>query len=218
VIAAILSYSANSARQHLRKLVGMAGLLSIHTPTVALAGGMSMEKPAPYEQCGYCHEYNGNPPMQNYPKLAGQKPSYIIKQLRDYKHGRRNGRGMMQSAASLLSDRDMRVVADFYAKQKRSVDKQTEPVGDFSHARKLCTQGDRARMIIACNLCHLSSDSRIPYLKGQHADYLASQLTAFKTKTRTNDEATIMQFLAARLTTNEIRQISEYLAAGEPRQ
>ena len=55
----------------------------------------------------------------------------------------------------------------------------------------------------------------MPTLSGQHAEYLAIQLHDFKNKTRTNDVATIMQYLAERLTNAEITEISQYLATGD---
>jgi cytochrome c553 len=202
----------------LKRFMGMLGILYIHHPTLSFAGALLMDKPAPYEQCGYCHEYDGNPSMGSYPKLAGQKKSYLLKQLLDYKLGQRDGRGMMETAASMLSDQDMQVVTEFFSKQKRTLDGVTSTGVDYAHAREIYTQGDRMRQIIACKLCHTSSDPRIPYLTGQHAEYLSMQLHAFKNKTRTNDEATIMQFIAERLTDDEITQLSQYLATGEDQQ
>lgn len=218
MIAVMLNFSVNKVWRVIRRWLGMASILYVHHPILAFADTQAMDKPAPYESCGYCHEYDGNPSMGNYPKLAGQKKTYLLKQLQDYRHGLRDGKGMMQPAATLLSEQDLDVVAEFFSNQKRSLDSQVPGTGSLAHARKLSTQGDRARQIIACNLCHLSDDPRVPYLSGQHADYLASQLRAFKHKTRSNDEATIMQFLAARLSDKEIVQLSQYFATGAGQQ
>ena len=75
---------------------------------------------APYEQCGYCHEYDGNSKMPMYPRLAGQQAAYIVKQLQDFRAGRRMGQ--MQATAELLSDEDIQEVADYFSQQAMLVD------------------------------------------------------------------------------------------------
>ena len=193
---------------------GLAVIACFGLMAPAHADTLSLEKPAPYERCGYCHEYGDNPSMKEYPKLNGQKRQYLLKQLQDYKTGRRNGKGMMQTPVLLLSDEEMDVVADYYSKQKPVPENPPSTMKNAAHAREIWTKGIRARQIVACKLCHESSEPEIPRLAGQHAEYLASQLRAFKTRSRTNDVATIMQFLAERLSNDEILQLSHYLAAG----
>lgn len=210
----MIFHSIGKCRRLIRRSVAMLGIVCLNHSLPVFAENQLTDMTAPYESCGYCHEYDGNPSMGNYPKLAGQKKQYLLKQLNDYKHGLRDGKGMMQPAAALLSDQDMERVAEFFSNQKRTLDTDAPAAGSLEHARTLSTKGDRTRQIIACNLCHLSADPRIPYLTGQHADYIAGQLRAFKNKTRTNDEATIMQFLAERLSEDEIVQLSHYFATG----
>jgi cytochrome c553 len=215
VIAAMLLSNLHKIAITVRRWLGMVGILSLYHPLSVFADGMFTDMAAPYESCGYCHEYDGNPSMGNYPKVAGQKKAYIIKQMLDYRSGRRDGRGMMGAAASLLSDQDLQTVAEFFAKQKPTLDKATVKDSTFAHARDLWLHGAKDRMINACVLCHTSSDEpEIPYLRGQHAEYLEDQLRAFKNKTRTNDEVGIMQFFAERLSNEEITQLSQFIAAG----
>ena len=66
---------------------------------------------APYESCGYCHEYDGNSVMAGYPKLAAQTEQYLVKQLQDFKSGKRQS--VMQATAELLSAEDIQVVASY---------------------------------------------------------------------------------------------------------
>jgi cytochrome c553 len=67
---------------------------------------------------------------------------------------------------------------------------------------------------VACNACHNSNNPQFPRLKGQHAEYMAQELFAFKRNARRNDDPSIMRYLAERLSDKEIRQLSEYLATG----
>ena len=120
MIAVMLNFSVNKVWRVIRRWLGMASILYVHHPILAFADTQAMDKPAPYESCGYCHEYDGNPSMGNYPKLAGQKKTYLLKQLQDYRHGLRDGKGMMQPAATLLSEQDLDVVAEFFSNQKRT--------------------------------------------------------------------------------------------------
>ncbi|MBI1422674.1 MAG: cytochrome c4 [Gammaproteobacteria bacterium] len=198
----------------IRRYLGIAGICSLYHPLAVLADGMFTDMAAPYESCGYCHEYDGNPSMEKYPKLGGQKQAYIIKQLQDYRDGKRDGKGMMDTASTLLSDQDIQTVAEFFSRQKPGVTAAEPSAGNFPQARELWEHGSKERMIVACTLCHTAADPEIPYLSGQHAEYLAEQLRAFKQKARTNDVATIMQFLAERLSDQEIVQLSQFIATG----
>jgi cytochrome c553 len=209
----LMNLAGKKVCARIQQALSMAGVIYLNHPV--LADTLETSKAAPYEQCGYCHEYDGNTSMGNYPKLAGQKKQYLIKQLQDYRKGQRDGKGMMEVAASLLSDQDVDIVAEHFSTQKRTLDIATGSTTQFEHAKEICTKGIPARQIIACNLCHQSADTRMPTLSGQHAEYLAIQLHDFKNKTRTNDVATIMQYLAERLTNAEITEISQYLATGD---
>ncbi|EGG98746.1 Cytochrome c4 [gamma proteobacterium IMCC2047] len=52
-----------------------------------------------------------------------------------------------------------------------------------------------------------------PSLSGQHADYIAAQLRAFREGERTNDgDAKMMRSVAFRLTNKEIDAVSSYIS------
>jgi cytochrome c553 len=70
--------------------------------------------------CAGCHGEDGNSEDPNYPRLAGQYESYLIKALRDYKSGARKN-PIMGSFAAGLSEQDMTDLAAYYASQKRGV-------------------------------------------------------------------------------------------------
>lgn len=169
---------------------------------------------APYEQCGYCHEYDGNSLMTSYPNLAQQKPRYIIKQLEDFRAGKR--KGPMQATAELLSDDDIIVVANYFSQQK--LKRVAEPLLSKQQrdiAKRLLDTGDANRGIPACSRCHGENAQGVgvfPRLAGQHADYLVTQLSAFKQRTRVNDEQDKMQKLSQHLSESEIVGLAAYLS------
>jgi cytochrome c553 len=70
--------------------------------------------------CGSCHGQDGNSADGNFPRLAGQYESYIVKSLEDYKSGARKNPMMMGFAAG-LSEQDMKDIAAYYASQKKGL-------------------------------------------------------------------------------------------------
>lgn len=71
------------------------------------------------ENCASCHGKDGNS-EGNFPKLAGQYESYLMKALHDYKSGARKN-PIMSGAVSNLSDADIHNLAAYYASQRRGL-------------------------------------------------------------------------------------------------
>lgn len=67
--------------------------------------------------CSQCHGDKIIPFVQSYPNIKGQKASYILKQLRDFKSDSRQDL-YMQSVVKSLSDKDLQDVAAFYSTLK----------------------------------------------------------------------------------------------------
>jgi cbb3-type cytochrome c oxidase subunit III len=162
--------------------------------------------------CVSCHGADGNSGTPAYPKLAQQHPEYLVKQLQEFKSGKRKN-AIMQGFASTMSDADMKNVAYFAASKKASP--------GFSKEKDLVTLGERIyrggiadRQVPACAGCHSPTGAGIPAqyprLSGQHADYVSSQLTAFRDGVRGNSLQ--MTQVAAKLNDKEIRAVSDYIA------
>ena len=168
----------------------------------------------PYEQCGYCHEYDGNSKMPLYPRLAGQRKQYIKKQLRDFRAGKR--KGTMQATAEMLTDEDINIVAKYFSQQVVILNTRLSVMNKQNGwAKNLFLQGDKKRNLPACSDCHGQSGlglTVVPRLASQHESYLYQQLVAFKTGERTNDLAQQMQGISQQLSDREMRLLAEYLA------
>lgn len=84
-------------------------------PAVKAAGDAALAKTAQAKSamCLGCHGENGagNGAI---PKLAGQQPDYLVKQLKDFKEGARKN-GQMQAIAGMISDDDMKALAAYFA-------------------------------------------------------------------------------------------------------
>ena len=162
--------------------------------------------------CAACHGVDGNSAISANPKLAQQHPDYIVKQLQEFKSGKRANAIMMGMSAA-LSEQDMKNISAWLATK-------TAKKG-FAKDKELVTLGERIyrggiadRQIAACSGCHTPTGagipSQYPRLAGQHADYAVAQLTAFRDGVRKNN--TQMTQVASKLNDREIKAVSDYIA------
>ncbi len=154
--------------------------------------------------CAACHGADGNSPTPANPKLAGQIPEYLQKQLANFKPaaGKKADREspIMGGMVSTLSVEDMRDVAAYYAAQQLKPgalkDKDTLELG-----RKIWRGGDVSKGLPACAACHGANGAGLPAqyprLAGQYAEYTETQLKAFRSGERRNDANRMMQAIAA---------------------
>lgn len=168
--------------------------------------------PANSQSCASCHNADGNSAIPANPKLAQQHPEYILKQLQDFKSGKRKS-AIMKPLAEAMSEQDMRDVAWFVGAQ------QVKP--GFAKEKDLVSLGERIfrggiteRQIPACAGCHSPNGAGIPAqyprLGGQHAEYTATQLRLFRDGGRANSVP--MTDVAARLNDREITAVADYIA------
>lgn len=68
------------------------------------------------EVCQACHGMDGNSPLPENPKLAGQNEDYLAKALRDYKSGVRKN-PIMAGMVGTLKPKDIENVAAYYSAQ-----------------------------------------------------------------------------------------------------
>ena len=163
--------------------------------------------------CAACHGADGNSMIGNFPKLAGQGERYLVKQMNDIRSGARpvvEMTGMLDS----LSDQDMADIGAYFASQTGSIG-ATKP--ELVEAGEMMYRaGNAAKSIAACTACHSPTGAGLaqagfPALGGQHAAYISKQLKAFRTETRTNDDAKIMRQVAALMSDKEIEAVSSYI-------
>ena len=162
--------------------------------------------------CVACHGADGNSSVPLQPNLAQQHPSYIHKQMMEFKSGVRKD-AIMQGFAAAMSEEDSRNIAGWLATQK------AKP--GFAKEKDLVLLGERIyrggiaeRHIPACAGCHSPNGagipSQYPRLSGQHADYTVKQMAAFRDGTRANNA--VMHGVAARMNDREIKAVSDYVA------
>lgn len=162
--------------------------------------------------CQACHVADGSRGAPTYPILQGQHPEYIVKQLTEFKAGKRKN-AIMAGFAATLSEDDMRNIAAFYSS------KQAQP--GFAKVKETVSLGEQiyrggiaAKQVPACAGCHSPTGAGIPAqyprLGGQHSEYTESQLTTFRSGERANSVQ--MMAIAAKLSDVEIKAVSDYMA------
>ena len=162
--------------------------------------------------CAACHTADGSRGSPANPILQGQHPEYLVKQLAEFKSGKRDN-PIMKGFAATLSEDDARNVAAFYsgkqAKAGFAKNKDLVALGE-----KIYRGGIAERSIAACAACHSPNGAGLPAqyprLAGQHAEYTEAQLLAFRGETRKNSMP--MTDVAAKMNDREIKAVADYIA------
>ncbi|WP_300088174.1 c-type cytochrome [uncultured Nitrosomonas sp.] len=193
-----------------------SGFVSAEAPA---AGDVEKGKEIAAGICAGCHNPDGNSAIPIYPILAGQYPGYLAKQLHDFKAAEgetaKRDNQIMAPMAATLSEDDIANLAAFYSQQKP----QSGPVTDASLVKageRLYQGGNLENSIPACSSCHSPDGQGIPphypKINGQHPGYTLSQLQAFRQGTRKNDTNSAMQTIVSRMSEQEMKAVSEYIA------
>jgi cytochrome c553 len=163
--------------------------------------------------CARCHGAEALPPSRLVPVLHGQPMEMLATALRAYR-SRERASGVMQTAASGLSDRAIARLAEYYAGLPRPERLTADPHDSAAIARgkTLARDGLPARGVPACLGCHgPDALSSYPRLAGQPARYLKGQLAAWRS--RLNDKTptgAVMAPIARRLTKEQSAELAAY--------
>lgn len=193
-----------------------AKLAPMHLEILAAGDPNASAKKA--KKCVKCHGKTGVSDDDEIPNLAGQRASYIYKQLMEYKNNAREG-GRMNKTARKLSEQDIANLAQFYAAQTLT---PMAGVAKPAATPALVDKGDAGRGVTACADCHgadglgKDADYDAPGLAGMSPIYFVETMQAFKTGERANDPDEVMRKSAKDLTDEEIEALSAYyLALGQ---
>ena len=190
-------------------------ILSFLISSTAISETIAQKTPpkAVVNVCAACHGIDGNSAISANPKLSGQHPEYLYKQLANFKSGAR-ANAVMSGMAGMLSDADMHSVAEYFSKQTLSLG-QAKTNGSGSLGEKIYRAGIQANAVPACASCHGPSGDGLPIkyprLSGQHSEYVLNQLRQFRLGARANDEAKMMRTIAAKLTDQEMEAVADYI-------
>lgn len=171
--------------------------------------------------CAACHGSDGNSAAPTFPKIAGQSEKYIAQQIRDIKSGVRPVPAM-QPTVEPLTEQDIQDLAAYYASQKASVNQAKQDL--IAKGEQIYRGGIREKGVPACSACHApdgigNGPAGFPRLGGQHADYIAAQLKAYRaaadgdaTGRVTDGDTKPMRSISARLSDAEIAALANYVS------
>ncbi len=159
--------------------------------------------------CTMCHGAQGMS-RSNAPNLAGQYPEVIIKQLSDYKSGKRASPIMAALSRNLSAD-NINDLAAYYASLPKA---RTAPTTYDETLPALVRVGAPMRNIAPCISCHGGVDQKLgaPWLEGMPKDYLVQQLQLFQHGERRNDGLLQMRNVAHAMTPQEIDSVATFYA------
>lgn len=192
--------------------------------TTAQAADIIKGDPAAGEKkavtCGACHGADGNSMVPSFPKLAGLGEKYLLRQMQHIRSGLRPV-AQMAGQVDNMSDQDLADIAAFYNAKPRSVEKADPDL--IKLGEKVYRAGVAERNVSACIACHGArgtgnGPAGFPALGGQHADYLAAQLKAYRkgyedpTGRVTGGETKIMRSNAFGLSDMEIEAVASYIS------
>lgn len=205
-----------------RYLAGIAGGLLLVGQAFALEGDAERGQAAA-AVCAACHQADGSgnhlPGGESWPRLAGLDAGYLAKQLHDFREGRRVN-ASMQPFAAMLSEQQVADVAAYYSQLPVTPGEASE-VDEALLARgeRLALRGDWDAYVVSCQSCHGPGNRGVgatfPGIAGQHAGYLEAQLRAWQAGERGNDPQHLMGAIAARMSDEDIRAVSAWLALQE---
>lgn len=197
-------------------LAGIAQAASAADPTAfkwtkekfdLVASGDSAEgkKLAKKYKCKKCHNADGISDDEDIPSIAGQRATYMYKQLSDFKNGIREDDDMAKVARK-LSDEQMVHITTYFSGMERPA-----MVG-----------GDDMLVMKVCNSCHdkdiVEKDNHIevaPVLIGQMRQYLEKTMQQFKESGRSNDLFVRMQSVSHKLTDQQITRLARHYGAAD---
>ena len=170
------------------------------------------------KSCNPCHGANGEGrDVAAFPKLAGQRPEYLLASMRAYARGERHS-GIMEPIVAGLSNDQLLAIARRYANMKSNQTGAQRDAESIQRGSEIARKGIPKQEIPACVDCHSSGEFTMnpifPSLDGQFGDYINLQLTLFKENRRGGtSHQHIMATIAKELTKEQMSDVARYFAS-----
>lgn len=182
-------------------------------PAGASEAGSSEAGKVKSTECAACHGVDGNSMNPEWPKLAGQHPNYLAKQLANFKDGERQN-ATMAPMVEKLTPEDMADLAAYFGTQNTKIGMADETKVELGEM--VYRGGNTSTGVPACAGCHGPTgmgnpEAKFPRLSGQHAKYVAVQLYEFRKGGRANDAGKMMRNVALHMTDDEIDAVAQYI-------
>jgi cytochrome c553 len=198
----------------MNKWLVTASIALAFTVNAVQAAGNADEGKKNSAVCAGCHGVDGNSGINPvWPKLAGQHPQYIEKQLMDFKNKRRSD-PLMSPMALPLTDQGIADLAAYFSSQTKTIGTADPKL--VNDGERIYRAGNPDTGVAACMACHGPAGSGnpqalFPQLNGQNAEYVVKALKDFQSGARENDAAKMMQGVVARMTEEEMNAVAQYI-------
>jgi cytochrome c553 len=193
-------------------LLSTAALLLQVSATSLAASDIERGEEIVQGKCFICHGNAGESSSPVFPRLAGQNPAYLARQLADYRSGKRKSSTMQPMVEDLTAD-DFKALGAYFSSRPTTGHEVADP--DLAQmGRFIFLRGNPYPGVASCATCHGANahgTDTLPRLAGQHAQYTENQLKQFNTRERTNDNA-VMHGIASKLTELELKSVAAYLS------
>jgi cytochrome c553 len=200
-------------KKSMAALALLAGGITIAIAAQAIKGDPAKAEPIVTNACAACHGQDGNSPVPNFPKLAGQSPNYLLHELKEFKQEHRQCEVMAPFIAN-LSDEDMANLALYFAAQKPAPGEVTKPEL-VEIGKRIYLEGNENSGVPSCDGCHEENgygSARFPRIAGQNVEYTLEQIKLYASHVRKNG-VKAMRIVAERLTDQEAEAVAQYLAS-----
>ena len=188
------------------------------TATVVRAQGSAADIQKAAEEkavnlCSTCHGPRGISTSTEFPILAAQRKGYLESQIEAFRsrtRAEKDAHDFMWGIAGNLDSAIIGGIANYYATQPAAPGR-TDNVALVAAGKQLFDKGVVDRGIPACATCHGANGEGVadfPRLAGQHAKYVAKQLTYIQTLVRA---APVMHGIVKDLTPVEISALAAYV-------
>jgi cytochrome c553 len=163
--------------------------------------------------CSTCHGPRGISTSPEFPILAAQRTGYLAAQIdafRKQARAEKDAHDFMWGIAGRLDEKIINGIAAYYAAQPRAPARTDDPA-IVAKGKELFDKGLLDRGIPACATCHGANGEGVadfPRLAGQHAKYVAKQLTYIQALTRA---APVMHGIVKDLTPDEMQAVAAYV-------
>jgi cytochrome c553 len=191
-------------------LVALVGFCAATVTAADANAGKALAAP-----CAACHGENGVASLPGAANLAGQNEKYLLRQLQLIKTDKRPV-PTMAGQLNQLSDADLENLAAHYASLTPTVGQAKEQ--SLVLGSQIYRGGILSRGVPACTACHSPTGrgnppAGFPHLSGQAADYVVTQLKAYREGQRVTDEdyGGMMRAVASNLTDTEMAALANYI-------
>ena len=200
---AFLLYNGSAARAQI------AGLSPDEMkPIYAMASDIADGKELAASTCAKCHGLDGVSTVKATPNLAGQRPSYLYRELKEYKLGNRSSADMAEKVKFLSEDALVKVAA-YYASLEPAAVSATKPPAPVDPVQAGKTAA------ATCIKCHgesgISQKPGVPNLIGLEPKYLVETMKGYKSEDRkvAKSDEEMTKALAA-LSDSQLEQVALY--------